>query len=394
MELRRCKKAFILGLFCITATGRCNPQLPHLQQAHQPVLETPFSSTLIIPVAIKGKTYHFIVDTGASLTVIDNKLAKEITRPLAADEIPQHHREAFTDVTTVTGLLDKKHYSLFKPVPFFIGSEEIGDNEIWIAADTTLFTQSLGVNIDGFIGIDTFRQLNWQVDNQAKRLIVTKEAPTTRSWQRCTGYEDSYNRSPQLWFSLGTDDIAFRIDTGADRTYVGQKFIDYATSQQGTLMPDNKRSRNGDMGGAYHTPLYILKGLTFNNLPLGELKVTGNNNELYAVGMDFLSRFSRYAFMPSRMMFCYDVSTLERSGLASQRSLSVRYNGQFIELYYNSDDDLKGTGLLNGDSVIRINGTAYPPAQINEVRNLLEMTPPGKLTLSILRGDKRHEIHL
>lgn len=162
----------------------------------------------------------------------------------------------------------------------------------------------------------------------------------------------------------------------------------------GTLLPDNSHSRNGDMRGTYRTPLYIIKGLTFTNLPLGELKVTGNNNELYAVGMDFLSRFSRYAFMPSRMMFCYDVSTLARSGLASQRSLSVRYNGQFIELYYNSDDDLKGTGLLNGDSVLRVNGTAYPPAQIDEVRNLLEMTPPGKLTLSILRGDKRHEIHL
>lgn len=184
------------------------------------------------------------------------------------------------------------------------------------------------------------------------------------------------------------------MDTGASDSYVGKEFIEFAKKQKGTLVLDNPVSRNGDVIGNYNSPLYILRGLKFSNMPLGELKVTENPNQIYAVGMDFLSRFNRYVFIPSRMMFCYDVSSIERHGLTSQRSISIRYIEQHIELFYNYNDNLKNTGLRNGDILLKINGTAYPPAQIDKVREILELTPKGKLTLTIQRGTQRQEVRL
>lgn len=394
-----CRKrlSVIALLFLISGVGGCvSHQISHKEGKTQavPVLDTHFETSLIIPVTINNKNYKFIVDTGASLTVIDKKIAEKLTRPMRPDEIPPDYREALSGITAVNGVLEQKHYTLVKPVPFFIGSEEIRDNDVWIAADTILFSQALGTEISGFIGIDTIRKLNWQVDNNKKRLLLTKDAPSAHNWQRCAGYDDSYNRSPLLWLTYGNEDVGFRVDTGASGSYVGKEFIEFAKKQKGTLVLDNPVSRNGDIIGNYNSPLYILKGLKFSNMPLGELKVSENPNQLYAVGMDFLSRFTRYAFIPSRMTFCYDVSSIERYGLASQRSLSIRYTGRRIELFYNSDDNLKDTGLRNGDILLKINGTAYPPAQIDKVREILELTPKGKLTLTIQRGTQRQEVHL
>lgn len=359
-----------------------------------PVLDTNFENSLIIPVTINSKNYKFIVDTGASLTVIDKKIAGTLTRPMRPDEIPSGYREMLSGIAAINGILEQQHYTLMKPVPFFIGREEIRDGDVWIAADITLFSQALGTDINGIIGIDTIRKLNWQVDNNQKRLLLTKDAPSSRNWQQCVGYDDSYNRSPLLWLTYGNNEVGFRIDTGASGNYVGKEFIEFAKKQKGSLELDNSVSHSGDIIGSYDTSLYILRDLKFSNMPLGELKVSENPNQFYAVGMNFLSRFTRYALIPSRMMFCYDASSIERYALVSKRSLSIRYIKRHIELFYNSENDLKDTGLHNGDILLKINGTAYLPEQIDKVREVLELTPKGKLTLLIQRGTQYHEFRL
>ncbi|MDE9590734.1 hypothetical protein KKJ23_24660, partial [Xenorhabdus bovienii] len=96
-------------------------------------------------------------------------------------------------------------------------------------------------------------------------------------------------------------------------------------------------------------------------MSLGETKVSESQNQQFAVGMEFLSRFKRYAFIPSRMMFCYDTQSIERHDLASKRSISVRYAHQHIEVFYNNDAVLRNTGLRNGDILLKVNGVAYSP---------------------------------
>ena len=358
------------------------------------VSDTPIESSLIIPVTIQNNTYKFIVDTGASLTVIDKKLAEKLTREMRSDELPEVYRDSLQSIIGVNSQLEKQKYTLVKPVPFSIGNEIISDNEVWIATDLNLFSQAAGQDISGFIGIDTIRKLNWLVDNKKKRLVITKDAPSAREWQQCTGYEDSYNRAPLLWFSFGKDEASFRIDTGASGSYVSTDFIDFLKSQKAAVALSKASSRHVDISGNHHSDTYILKGLAFNDMALGEMKASESSSQLYAVGMDFLSRFPRYAILPSRMMFCFDADSIERHGLTSQRSFSIRYTGNHIELFYNSDDDLKDTGLRNGDILLTINGITYPPAKIDTVRTILDLTPKGKLTLLIQRGQQRQEVHL
>jgi hypothetical protein len=129
-------------------------------------------------------------------------------------------------------------------------------------------------------------------------------------------------------------------------------------------------------------------------MPLGEMKVDDNQNQQFAVGMGFLSRFKRYAFFPARMMFCYDAPSLEQNVPPMQRSIAVRYANQQIEVFYNDDAELQKTGLKNGDVLLKVNGTIYPPNQIGQIRKQLALTPAGKLKLTILRSTQQMDINL
>ncbi|MFT8210505.1 MAG: hypothetical protein ACMZI0_07905 [Symbiopectobacterium sp.] len=65
-------------------------------------------------------------------------------------------------------------------------------------------------------------------------------------------------------------------------------------------------------GGVTKTNQYILQDFVFNGLPLGKMEFSDNQEGKFHVGMDFLSRFKRYTFIPSRMMFCYDTDSIKK----------------------------------------------------------------------------------
>lgn len=107
------------------------------------VLDTNIEDDIVIPIVINNKTLNFLVDTGASVTFIDEKIASMITRPLLSSEILQNYRHEFSNVTTVSGRLEGHQFALLKPTTFIIGTKEINDSEIWVFLNLSLLMQSM-----------------------------------------------------------------------------------------------------------------------------------------------------------------------------------------------------------------------------------------------------------
>ncbi|WP_262054815.1 retropepsin-like aspartic protease, partial [Burkholderia thailandensis] len=83
---RRAPRALATAaLVCAAAllAAGCGERAEPQRGGAMPVLSVSFrpKSGFVVPVAIAGKTYRFLVDTGASHTAIDNRLAQSITRP-------------------------------------------------------------------------------------------------------------------------------------------------------------------------------------------------------------------------------------------------------------------------------------------------------------------------
>ncbi|MEN3263093.1 retroviral-like aspartic protease family protein [Sodalis endosymbiont of Spalangia cameroni] len=377
---------FSIALLSSSLSG-CSVKKPEKSnEAANDILNEKFYSSLVIPVTINNKLYHFLVDTGASLTVINEETAKEITQEVSYSTLHPFHKEIFSNFKTVHDKIDIKNLKFLKPVSMFIGKEEVSDNEIWIAKDLSLFTQASGTNIDGIIGIDTFRKFNYEVDNKERRLTISRKSPEISNYSHCIAYQDAYGESPYFYLGYGNNNsIKMRIDTGNSGVSLGKDFIEHLKKQNIEITPIKHSISAMEFSGLVKENDYILTDLTFNNHPLGEIRVSENNNDQYLLGMEFLSRFNRYTFMPSKMLFCYDTKSLHKENQYPVRNIGVRYYNNHIEVFYNDNKELEKYNLKNGDVIKKTNNIAYPPQEIDKVRDVLSLTPKGKLTLMIER---------
>lgn len=377
---------FSMALLSSSLSGCSVKKTEKSNEAANDILNEKFYSSLVIPVTINNKLYHFLVDTGASLTVINEETAKEITQEVSFSTLHPFHKEIFSNFKTIHDKIDVKNLKFLRPVSMFIGKEEVSDNEIWIAKDLSLFTQASGTNIDGIIGIDTFRKFNWEVDNKERRLTISRKSPAISNYSHCIAYQDAYGESPYFYLDYGKNNfIKMRVDTGSDRGHFGSNFIEYVKKEKGKITPIAYDTPGVELTGLTKSRDYIVTGLTFDNHPLGEMRVSENNNNQYLLGMEFLSRFNRYAFMTSKMLFCYDTNSLYNDNQYPVRSVGVRYYNEHIEIFYNENNELDKYNIKNGDVIKSINGIYYPPQEIDKVRDILSLTPKGKLTLMIER---------
>jgi outer membrane protein assembly factor BamB len=138
----------------------------------------------------------------------------------------------------------------------------------------------------------------------------------------------------------------------------------------------------------------VLSDLTFNGMPIGDIQISANAGEQYALGMDFFSRFKQYAFMPSKMMFCYNADTIKETWKKPYRTIYIRYENERLEVFYNPEKKIAGYGLENGDVVLKVNGKVYEPSQIGKLRDILSYTAKGELSITIQRGNEVKAIQL
>ncbi|MEN3262798.1 hypothetical protein AAH678_29595 [Sodalis endosymbiont of Spalangia cameroni] len=76
---------------------------------------------------------------------------------------------------------------------------------------------------------------------------------------------------------------------------------------------------------------------------------------------------------------------IKRENQYPVRNIGVRYYNNHIEVFYNDNKELEKYNLKNGDVIKKTNNIAYPPQEIDKVRDVLSLTPKGKPTLMIER---------
>lgn len=384
--------AMALAILILSAVQGCSvPDSSATATPSAPVLAVHYESAPLIPVTIAGEQYQFLLDTGASITVIDRRLASRF-KALGLSELPLAYQADFANVASVSGQVGSDQLGFVQPVPFSVGSVTIDDSDLWGTMDFELFSQSIGTRIDGVLGIDTIRRFNWVFDNEQHQISASLRAPSAAGFERCIGYEDSYNRSPAIYLTHGESSVRMYLDTGADQSYVDRAFIDFMADKQALLGAGASPRKGADASGMQAASEHILTDLQFDERPLGQLRVSENGNDKYALGLDFVNRFKRFAIIPGRMMICYDAGSLARQLPPFLRNIAVRFDGQHLQIYYNDEQALIPYGLKNGDLIERVNGVAYRPIEIDKVRELLNISKPGSLKMRVIREGKALDI--
>lgn len=153
--------------------------------------------------------------------------------------------------------------------------------------------------------MEVFRQLSWAVDNRSHRLTAWRHSPSLMGYQQCLPYEDQFGRSPVLTLDYKAYTISMVVDTGAVQSFVSEDLIGKMKKQYRNVTTSYRQSPSATASGLGHDNGYLIDGLTFNGMPVGRMKISGNKNDMYNLGMDFFSRFDNYLFVPDQMLFCY-----------------------------------------------------------------------------------------
>ncbi|MDN7676593.1 aspartyl protease family protein [Burkholderia oklahomensis] len=394
---RRAPRALsTLALVCATVllATACGERAEPQRGGATPVLTASFKpkSGFVVPVAIAGKTYHFLVDTGASHTVIDNRLAQSITQPSTDEQIPIAYRAMLAKgLATADGVLPQERVRLWQPLPLALGSFEVPSFYPWLGLDLSLLSQAFGTQIDGVVGIEIFRQLSWVADNRSGTLTVWRHPPAGQRFQHCVPYQDSFGQSPAVSVDFGDQWTMFRFDTGARHSIVSAPTLAFLASHK-AAKPLGGTVPSLSANGVGQSLDYFAKGLSFDGKPIGGLRVAEGGGDM--LGMNFLARLDRYMFVPSTMEFCYDASRFTQDDPQPLRTIAIRYVDGRVQLFHNRPDELGRYGLENGDVLVEVDGKHVDPSAIDDVRDRLSTAPAGSLEIAIERGGARRTVRI
>lgn len=366
-------------------------RVPMLARLRRTVSFRP-KSGFVVPVAIAGKTYRSLVDTGASHTVIDNQLAQSITQPSTDEQIPIAYRAMLAKgPTTTDGVLPQERVRLWQPLPLALGSFEVPSFYPWLGLDLSLLSQAFGAQIDGVVGIEIFRQLSRIADNRSGTLTVWRHPPAGQRFQHCVPHQDSFGQSPAVSVDFGDQWTMFRFDTGARHSIVSAPTLAFLASRK-AAKPLGDTVPSLSANGVGQSLDYFAKGLSFDGKLVGGLRVAEGGGDM--LGMNFLARLDRYMFVPSTMEFCYDASRFTQDDPQPLRTIAIRYVDGRVQLFHNRSDDLGRYGLENGDVLVEIDGKHVDPSAIDDVRDRLSSAPAGSLEIAIERGGARRTVRI
>ena len=116
---------------------------------------------IFIPVVIQGKSYNFLLDTGAELNIIDHTIARELD---------------FKNLKK--GMVSSGNTSVSGNQRVEINTIEIGgiefQNTVGMIWDVSNFSKYIRCErIDGIIGNNLMRKANWQIDYQNQTIRIT-----------------------------------------------------------------------------------------------------------------------------------------------------------------------------------------------------------------------------
>lgn len=156
---------------------------------------------IIIPVVIKGKTYHFVFDTGA-MSGISDSLNKELQLPQVFEGFIVH------DASGNEG----------KQPVYNIPDLQIGDvhfaNTGCIVFNFDALSKVACTKIDGIIGASMMRCCYWKADFQTAMLTFSNKLPQVPADAVTLAFHEDFSGSPQLRTVYGGYNFDAGWDTG------------------------------------------------------------------------------------------------------------------------------------------------------------------------------------
>ncbi len=320
---------------------------------------------LIVDIEINGKIYPFIFDTGASVSVIEEDLAKELNcKKILTKNIGDSagKKKKYDFVTIPTFEIESLQFQ-----DFSAAVSDFSDIANFFACDTKVY---------GILGNNIFRKAYWRIDYQKEKIWFGNNIADFSGIEKDTKIKLSLGRIGNAYIETTLDSITakFTFDTGKRGKIKGNGniFKKVLEKNKGLEYTPNKGltgiSLNGkNYGIVNHT---LIKKVSFGGIELNDQiieldespaasRLLGNEIwENYILTIDWTEGY--LYLRPNQEMIQEPFEKFEHLVLADYKTKSLKLSNKWLEhpTAFDIDPDNKIVSI-EGIDVKNLNESAY-----------------------------------
>jgi hypothetical protein len=374
--------SFLFLAGCSVVPFRREPPRPGRTTLEAPFVELP-AQTIGNYLILEAKwdrfgPYHFLVDTGASVTLISPALAKRYpSRYLTPPATPRVRVVGADGRTTELQAASLRRLELgeavFEDVPALI-------------YDFAALSAHLGIRIDGVLGFPLFRDTLLTLDYPASRVLLQPARTNPLVPGTVIGFDDA-RKTPLIQVRLGERTLMALIDSGSDAVFS----LNPVGVEPQFAVPPKPGATVATLAGDRTQQITRLAETLAIGDHVFQQPIVDLTDELSAIGSGMLKHFSvTFDQERNRVMF-YRVS---RATIPSPPRRSAGMSFSKTPAYWRVAGVIQGSpaqtqGVQFGDLVTRINGE--PVAKWNLRRYEQLIAAADAIAFTFLNGATESE---
>jgi hypothetical protein len=330
---------------------------------------------LLLPVKFKGKTYQFLLDSGATFNVFDSSLPLgPLKNEIEANSGPDQVRLKLYDAPEAT-----------------IGGLSLKTPEPVAAFDFTKIREATGYDVYGIVGMPFLRNNVVQVDFDKGELLVLK-SPARNCGQ---GFAVTFKNEAmvaRLFISIaGDNEEKVILDTGFNGSgELERETFGSAVKCENIAVIDTIPILS--FSGTERRRLGRLKKLALGDLTLRDILV--NEAEISKLGLGFCSRFVITFDFPNDKVYLKKGKNFDRPDTHDLSGLYLlRKDGKVVVDSVEQDSAAKTAGFSAGDVLLKVEDMKTNELSMFKLRQQFR-AEDKKLPVRVRRGEKEMEIVL
>ena len=335
-------------------------------------------SLVILKVTIKGKSYRFVYDTGAGITLVSKDAAKAIGL------------KKVTDVTVADSQKSSQKLSVVVIDSMYVGNmcyTKVGA----VVNDFSKIPQLSCLNIDGILGINVIKLSNWKINYDSTTVDVSdiNNSLTEPNSFKSVSFNPNKQKMPCIDFSVQNMKETFLIDMGDNgesvalpsKVNLDKKAVDIMVGY----------SASGLYGSKMDTTEYYRTDLTNPEISMSDVSISQPNNSKFLIGTGFLEkRFSCVVFdFKTNQLFVEDKAQKDKQILSYGFSPQLVGNKIIVGAKF-LDFSADINKLSVGDTIVGINNVIYNGNNSCQLLNEMLQSKYKKalITLSISKNNR------
>jgi len=333
---------------------------------------------ITIPVVWGGKPACFVLDTNASVTVLN------------AADFPS--LEPFGKNASVGTSGGQRAMPMFRPPDLHVGPFSLADAGHVFRLDLTDLRAMIGRPVIGFLGVSALKGSVVQVDfDERKVRFLRPDNQPHPEWGDSLLMQLNAEHNPAVHLSIGGVERSLGIDTASNGsidlpTEAFNRLPDLASQ---TVLSISSLTANGTVKlRVVRLPEVELAGSRYRGLICKETKHSSGT-----LGLEFLERHLATLDFPGNRLYLKPGKEFDHPSEASMSGIHAgRVRDQLVAQVVDAGSPAYEAGVRPGDVLVDLNGKPAGDYDMPDVRDLMHAGEGKEMTVTFRHGDSQQTV--